>query len=204
MRPTKPSLCQPRVDPERTSSLSITVPRTPGQRESAAAIAEFFLEARSQVAGPFIRGGVRIAIVQDAQRTRHLAALMAIELFEEGNQRGGIFHRKVGAAGDGLVHVLMRRGSGLRGNRRLGGNNLLYRLFTTARFLLVEALPLLETYFFLLEDVFDAVFDGVFLDAEEFAAARPLRPPRRSPARSRYGATYGSSASLRGAAFLML
>src|SRR5690349_19435574 len=42
----------------------------------------------------------------------------------------------------------------------------LVTVFTGELFLLVEALPLLETYFFLPGDFLDAVFEGVFLDAE--------------------------------------
>src|SRR5438046_5885722 len=48
----------------------------------------------------------------------------------------------------------------------LAGIIFLVTCFTTARFLLAVALPLLETYFFLPEDFVDDVFEGVVFDSE--------------------------------------
>ena len=59
---------------------------------------------------------MRIAIVQDVHRTRHLAALVAIELLEERNQRRGVLDRDIRALGHVLVHVIMSRRPGFRGD----------------------------------------------------------------------------------------
>ena len=160
---------------------AIAVPGTPGQRESAAAIAEFFLEARAQVAGPFVGGSVRIAVVQDVQRTRHLAALMTIELLEERNQRRGILDRNIRAFGHVLVNVIMSRRSGFRGHRTaFGGSDHLFR----NGFCLADVLGFLaalETYFFFA----GRLLGGAFL-ARSFAgctatATRRGESPWRSP-----------------------
>jgi hypothetical protein len=73
----------------------ITFIRTPGERVSAAAVAEFFLKTLAQIAGPLVRGGVRIAVVENVQGAGHFPLLVTIELLEERHQRGGIFDRNV-------------------------------------------------------------------------------------------------------------
>src|SRR5215471_12017612 len=83
--------------------------RAPRQRKSAASVAELLLKARPQLAGPFIGGGVGVAVLQYPQRPHGGAILSAIELLEEGNQRGGVFYRFIRAAGDVLEHEIMRR-----------------------------------------------------------------------------------------------
>ena len=128
----------------------VAVPRPARERIAAAAVAEFFLEARAQIAGPFIGGRVRIAVMQNAQRSRHFALLMPIELLEERNQCGGVLHRYVCASRNFLEHTLMRFRSCARANRRTFGNraapdsrNLLncslYRRFLRRRIRLPDA-----------------------------------------------------------------
>ena len=58
---------------------------------------------------------MRIAVVEDVHGTSHLAALVAIELLEERNQRRGIIDRDIRAIGHILVHVIMSRRSGFGG-----------------------------------------------------------------------------------------
>ncbi len=117
-RPTSPSVCQPLVDPVRTSIAPVSVPRASCERITAAAIAKFFLKARAQIAGPFIGGGVRIAVMQDTQRPVRLAFLMTIELLEKRNQRSCVFDGNIGSVGDLHEYAFVRFRAGLRAYRR--------------------------------------------------------------------------------------
>src|SRR5579885_1406331 len=96
----------------------VTVPRASGEGVSAAAIAEFFLEAGAEVAGPLVGGGVRIAVMKDAHRPGELALLMTIEQFEERHQRGGVFDRNFGAIGDVRKYALVRFRADFRADKR--------------------------------------------------------------------------------------
>ncbi len=62
----------------------------------------------ADVAGPFIGGDMRIAVMQDAHGPGELAALMAVELLEEGHQRRGIFDGDIRGARDLLLDALPR------------------------------------------------------------------------------------------------
>ena len=74
---------------------AVGIPGASGDGVAAAAVAESFLQVFANIAGPFIGGHVRIAVMQGAQGTGEFAVLLTIELFEEGNQRGGVFDGKL-------------------------------------------------------------------------------------------------------------
>ncbi len=94
---------------------AISVPGTARERISAAAVAEFFLKARAQIAGPLIGRGMRIAVMQDAHGPGNFAFLMAVQQFEKRNQRGRVLDRNIRSAGDLLEHAVVRRGPDFRG-----------------------------------------------------------------------------------------
>ncbi len=97
----------------------VSVPGTPREGVSASAVAEFFLEARAHLAGPFIRGRVRVAVVQNPHRTGRLALLVPVELLEERDQRGRILDGDFGAAGHVFVYRVVSQHARLHGGRSL-------------------------------------------------------------------------------------
>src|SRR5438045_7883968 len=87
-------------------------PGASGKGVSTSAIAEAFLKERAELAGPFVGGGVGIAVVQNADGSGHFTFLVTIELFEERDEGGGVFYGDVGTGGYVLEYYFVRDGAG--------------------------------------------------------------------------------------------
>src|ERR1019366_9608819 len=85
----------------------VSVPGPARERIAAPAVSESFLEAAAQIAGPLVRGGVRIPIMQDPGWAGHLPLLMPIQLFEERDEGGSVLDGNIGAVRHFLKYALV-------------------------------------------------------------------------------------------------
>ena len=93
---------------------------TAGVGKAGPAVAEAGLEKIAGGAGPIVGGGMGVAVVQDGEDLLAGSAVEAHQLFEKGDERGGIFD------GAGLIQPLGDGGAGgeahLRADRRGAGD----------------------------------------------------------------------------------
>ena len=105
-------MCQPLVEPLRTSSRRYPLYGRPAKEYPLPPSPNFSWKPSAHLAGPFVRGRVRIAVMQNAHGARNLTLLVPVQLLEERNQRGRILDGDLRAVRDVLENSVV----GLRAN----------------------------------------------------------------------------------------